>query len=187
MTDDDRGFDVLSQRSHWDELTASVIDARLAPTRALRFFTEHEARTAYALAVQILGSHDGVPVTEHVDARLARGETDGWRHEDLPEDGEAFRTSLAQLDTDAGHAYGRTFADLSEPEARALIDDIASADATSWHGSSAAHVWSLWTRYVCAAFYAHPDAWSEIGFPGPAYPRGYGNLGLDKREPWEPA
>ena len=42
-------------------------------------------------------------------------------------------------------------------------------------------------RYACAAFYSHPWAWNEIGFGGPAYPRGYKNLGFDRREPWEVA
>ena len=46
-------------------------------------------------------------------------------------------------------------------------------------------LWSVWMRYACAAFYSHPDAWSEIGFGGPAYPRGYKNAELDAREPWE--
>jgi hypothetical protein len=46
-------------------------------------------------------------------------------------------------------------------------------------------VWSLWTRYACTAFYAHPAGWNEIGFPGPAYPRGYKNPGVDAREPFE--
>ena len=55
----------------------------------------------------------------------------------------------------------------------------------NWHGLPAAHVWSLWTRYACTAFYAHPFAWAEIGFPGPAYPRGYKNTGVGKLEPFE--
>jgi len=46
-------------------------------------------------------------------------------------------------------------------------------------------VWSLWTRYACTAFYSHPRAWDEIGFDGPAYPRGYKNLGIGRREPFE--
>jgi hypothetical protein len=46
-------------------------------------------------------------------------------------------------------------------------------------------VWSLWIRYACTAFYAHPSAWAEIGFPGPAYPRGYKNAGVGKLEPFE--
>jgi hypothetical protein len=50
---------------------------------------------------------------------------------------------------------------------------------------SAAHTWGLWMRYACTAFYAHPWAWNEIGFGGPAYPRGYKNIGVGSREPWE--
>ena len=45
----------------------------------------------------------------------------------------------------------------------------------------------LWMRYACTAFYSHPSAWNEIGFGGPAYPRGYKNIGLGRREPWEVA
>ena len=42
-------------------------------------------------------------------------------------------------------------------------------------------------RYACTAFYSHPWAWNEIGFLGPAYPRGYKNIGLDARESFEAA
>ncbi|RKE17482.1 GMC oxidoreductase [Streptomyces sp. TLI_171] len=59
--------------------------------------------------------------------------------------------------------------------------------ATRWHGWPAAHVWSLWTRYACTAYYSHPEAWDEIGFGGPAFPAGYARLGLDRRERWEVA
>jgi hypothetical protein len=43
-------------------------------------------------------------------------------------------------------------------------------------------------RMILAAFYAHPWAWNEIGFGGPAYPRGYMRLGpLSTLEPFEKA
>ena len=35
------------------------------------------------------------------------------------------------------------------------------------------------------AYYAHPWAWDEIGFGGPAYPRGYMRLEHGLPEPWE--
>jgi hypothetical protein len=38
---------------------------------------------------------------------------------------------------------------------------------------------------VVGIYYAHPAAWSEIGFGGPASPRGYVRLGFDERDPWE--
>ncbi len=37
-------------------------------------------------------------------------------------------------------------------------------------------------RSVLSAFYSHPWAWNEIGFGGPAYPRGYARLGAGQRE-----
>jgi hypothetical protein len=43
-------------------------------------------------------------------------------------------------------------------------------------------------RSVLEAFYAHPWAWNEIGFGGPAYPRGYAAFGsphLGEDEHWE--
>jgi hypothetical protein len=48
--------------------------------------------------------------------------------------------------------------------------------------------WSVCMRMVLAAFYAHPWAWNEIGYGGPAYPRGYMRLGpLSTLEPFESA
>ena len=51
-----------------------------------------------------------------------------------------------------------------------------------------ARAWSVVMRDALSAFYAHPWAWNEIGFGGPAYPRGYGAFGsprLGERESWE--
>ena len=46
--------------------------------------------------------------------------------------------------------------------------------------------WSVCTRMILAAFYSHPWAWNEIGFGGPAYPRGFMRLGpTSTREPFE--
>jgi hypothetical protein len=38
---------------------------------------------------------------------------------------------------------------------------------------------------VVHVYYAHPWAWDEIGFGGPAYPRGYMRLERGEPEPWE--
>ena len=40
---------------------------------------------------------------------------------------------------------------------------------------------------ITHAYYAHPTAWNEIGFGGPASPRGYVRMGLDRSDPWEAA
>ena len=181
------GFDVMAQAGHWDPVTAGVVTARLGAPEALKFFTEPEAATTAALVNLITGQQDApaVPVMEMIDARLAAGQTDGWRYEDMPEDAQAWRDTLANLDSDAFSRCGTVFAEAAWPDQMALVQAVQDQKTGDWHGLPAAHVWSLWTRYACTAFYSHPFAWNEIGFPGPAYPRGYKNAGVGKREPYE--
>jgi hypothetical protein len=40
-------------------------------------------------------------------------------------------------------------------------------------------------REIVEIYYAHPAAWSEIGFGGPASPRGYLRLGANRHDSWE--
>jgi Gluconate 2-dehydrogenase subunit 3 len=163
--------------------------ARLGPPPPLRFFGTGEEAIARPLLDQLLDqrTEPRVPVLEMIDARLAEAQTDGWHYEDMPRDGQAWRDSLRALDADAQRTNGRGFAELDWPEQARLIEAVHAMDSDEWHGMPAARVWSLWTRYAATAFYAHPWAWNEIGFGGPAYPRGYKNLGLDRREEWEVA
>ena len=181
------GFDVLDQVQHWDRVTADVVLARTCSPAPVKFFTGAEESCARAL-LNLLTGQDGepaVPVLEMVDARLAAGETDGWRYDDMPEDGQAWRNTLVLLDADAHQLSGTAFADAPPADQARLVQAVQDLASGNWHGLPAAHVWSLWTRYACTAFYAHPFAWAEIGFPGPAYPRGYKNAGVDKLEPFE--
>ena len=180
------GFDVLSEVPHWDAATADVVTSRIGPFPDRQFFTDTEQACAAALLDQLTGQCDeplGVPVLEMVDARLAAGETDGWHYADMPEDGQAWRDTLGYLDKDAHARCGTSFAEAPDRDQAAIIQAVQ--DATDWHGLNAPRVWSLWTRYACTALYSHPYAWSEMGFPGPAYPRGYKNAGVGKLEPFE--
>lgn len=181
------GFDVLSQVDTWDVVTAGVVLARLSPPPPLRFFTLAEEAVGRALVDQLLDqrAEPRVPVLEMIDARLAEAQTDGWQYADMPEDGQAWRDSLHALDADATARFGRGLADLDWERQGELVGAVQRLGEGRWHGMRASRVWSLWTRYAATAFYAHPWAWNEIGFGGPAYPRGYRNLGVDRREPWE--
>jgi hypothetical protein len=183
------GFDVLDQVPNWDDVTAGVVLARLALPNMLSFFTPYEVGIAQPVLDLLLGQDDEpwVPVLPLIDTRLSIGETDGWHYDDLPEDGQAWRNTLAYLDADAHHRHDAGYAALERGRQARLLQDVQdlAGSASCWHDVNAAHVWSLWTRYACAAFYSHPWAWNEIGFSGPAYPRGYLNPGINAREKWE--
>jgi Gluconate 2-dehydrogenase subunit 3 len=181
------GFDTLAQSKHWDQVTAGVVLSRIGMAPDIRFFAPTEQAVATALCDQLLGQHGGVkvPVVNLIDARLAEQETDGWRYLDMPEDSQAWRDTLAALDTDATDRFATGFASCSSDQQSTLIQTVQDLGSDPWHGLCAEHVWSLWTRYACTAFYSHAWAWNEIGFSGTAYPRGYKNPGLDSLEPYE--
>jgi hypothetical protein len=183
------GFHVLDQAKRWDEETRSVVFSRVSRPPDIRFFDAVQEAAATALFDRLLDQHPDdrpVPVTAMVDARLAEKETDGWHYDDMSDDWDSWRGSLAALDDEARDTHGTTFAACAEEQQQELLGRIKDGDG-EWRGFHRARIWSLWTRYACTAFYSHPAAWDEIGFAGPAFPRGYKNLGVDRREPFEVA
>ena len=146
--------------------------------------------TARALLDRLLAQDDEpkVPVVEH-DRRAARsraGPTAGATTT-CPRTARPGGRSLATLDADAHARPGAPFARLGRrrPARDVLRGGPRPGRRRLARPAGRPGVRSLWMRYACTAFYSHPWAWNEIGFGGPAYPRGYKNLGLDRREPWE--
>jgi Gluconate 2-dehydrogenase subunit 3 len=179
------GYDVMRERETWDPVTEAAIMARVTPP-AVRFFEPDEAKSARALVNLLAGAdEDGaVPVLELIADRLEHRRSDGFRFSDMPPDHEAWQASIQALDADAREVASCSFAELDRGQQVKLIEAVRTHEGR-WHGLPARRLFSLWMRYVCSAYYSHPAAWNEIGFGGPAYPRGYKNLGLDRLEPWE--
>ena len=187
------GYDVLSKRTtpSWDAATKRTIDRRLAVHPGPRVFTAAEWATLKAVCGRILPQPAGrpaVPLAAFVDLKLWENRRDGWRHAQLPPQDEAWRRGLKALDAEAQARRGRTFAEL-EPEAQdELLKDMQAGRLAhpAWAGMPPAIFFSdRVLSDITHAYYAHPTAWSEIGFGGPASPRGYVRMDLNRRDPWE--
>jgi hypothetical protein len=175
-------YDVLAQAEHWDEPTRRLVLDRLAGPPPVRFFTQAEARTlrAFCDVVMAQDSEPRVPVLEMVDQKFHEGKLDGFRFAEMPPDPQTWREVAANLDRSAGGS----FAALEPVEQRRLVDHFARGEL-DWPDLPIEKAWSVVMRAVLAAFYSHPWAWNEIGFGGPAYPRGFARLGAGQREHWE--
>ena len=176
-------YDVLANVPHWDEVTRRVVLARVHEMPPVTFFDEREERTLreFCDLVTAQDAEPRIPVLEMVDAKLAAGQLDGYRHHDLPADPETWRLVAAGLDESAGGS----FADLEAEAASRLVSRFAAGELEGgvWERIPPAKAWGVVTRGILAAFYSHPWAWNEIGYGGPAYPRGYMRLGVGQREP----
>jgi hypothetical protein len=69
-----------------------------------------------------------------------------------------------------GKLDGYQYADMSEFARGRLVGG-------AWDELNVTRAWSVVMRMMLSAFYSHPWAWNEIGFGGPAYPRGFMRLG----------
>lgn len=187
------GYDVLDKRQtmSWDRATRLVVDRRLATPREPRFCSGTEWETLKAVCRRILpqpADRPPVPVAALLDATLFENATQGFRAGSLPYDREAWRRGLAALDAEAQSAFGTPFAEL-QPDDQDLLLGRAQKGELTGPGWGDMKSQEFFDRRVLAdipaCYYSHPTAWSEIGFGGPASPRGYVRMELNRRDPWE--
>jgi hypothetical protein len=182
-------WDVLAEAGHWDEATRRLVLARVDDPPQIRFFTATEARALRAFCDVAVAQDDDprIPVLEAVDDRLASGRGVGYRHVGLPPDGDLWRQVARGLDEQAARRGAAPFAELAEEDRLTIVGAFADGELTGgvWEVLDVSLAWSVVMRDVLDAFYAHPWSWSEIGFAGPAYPRGFARLAPGQREAWE--
>jgi Gluconate 2-dehydrogenase subunit 3 len=199
------GYDVLAKRDtpSWDEVTRKVIDTRLAQRNAPRFCNDAQWRTLSALSAVIVPQSldrsvdpthrrfapPRVPVAGLVDTKLADDARDGYRDARLPPLRDAWRIALAAIDAESRALHRAAFADLGEDAQRDILERMQRGElkAPAWEGMPCDVFFSLRLLHdICSAYYSHPLSWSEIGFGGPANPRGYVRMQANRRDPWEP-
>lgn len=201
------GYDVLARRGtpSWNEPTRRAIAQRLQTPRVPRFLTPAEWATADALCRRIIPQEDdedanlpaepkgrsesAVPLVALLDAKLFHDQGSGFRHAGMPYMREAWRLGLAALDAEARERHGSPgFAGLDGARQDALVAAMQSGECRSerWEQMSAESFFRQRVLVdVPALYYGHPKAWNEIGFGGPASPRGYVRLDGKRLDPWE--
>jgi hypothetical protein len=185
-------YDVLEEQGHWDEVTRAVVLGRLHDVPPIRFFTEAEAETLGVFCDVVTAQEDEprIPVLAYVDEKLHDGKHDGFQYEGMPGDRGTWRLVARALDEEARLLGAPSFAELEPPRCHDVCHAFSEGRlrGESWAGVDQTTAWKVVMRSVLQAFYSHPWAWNEIGFGGPAYPRGYAAFGspwLAERESWE--
>lgn len=188
------GFSTLSQQKYWETATRDLVHKRVTEATPVRFFSFEEAETMRAVVDRILPQEDRteayrIEILPGVDKRLHEGRTEGFRYEDMPSDQEAYRIAAKAFEQMAQDVYGRAFHQLPTLDQEKLLlslHDGEPAGAKSlWKQMNVERFWTMLVSDCCSVYYAHPYAWDEVGFGGPAYPRGYMRLEAGEAEPWE--
>ncbi len=195
MTTPDRypGYHVLDQRGHWDEATRKVVLDRVQNVPEYKHFDGQRRATLEALCARVVPQDNRrreqhVPLAPWIDNLCEQEVLEGFRFDDMPPNSTAWEWGLDGLDQAAQTLTGSHFADLEGDQQDQVLRTVRDGNppGNAWQRMPARKWWTyVAVRQITGVYYSHPYAWDEIGFGGPAYPRGYFALNHGEREPWE--
>jgi len=186
-------YDVLDkwESPSWNDQTRAVVKRRLEEVPDRRFLSETEWEILVAVCDRLIPQPERanrpVPIVPFIDEKLFKNQGDGYRFEGMPPMREAWRQGIKAIDEEARARRGGGFHELPHNQQEAVLRAIQHNDTLSsaWEGLSPKRFFSSLLLRTAVSVYPHPAAWNEIGFGGPASPRGYVRLGFDRRDPWE--
>jgi Gluconate 2-dehydrogenase subunit 3 len=189
------GADSLAQRGHWDDATRRVVMDRVHNVPSVEHFAAAKRATLVALCACVMPQEHRpvdrrIPIAAWIEAHCAQGHMDGFRFDTMPPTELAWSWGLDGLEQTARALFGAqaSFSRLERSQQHQVLDAVRDGNPPGdiWQRLPAKRWWVyVAVRQITAIYYAHPFAWDEIGFGGPAYPRGYFALNFGAPEPWE--
>lgn len=187
-----RGYDVMEQSEHWDPHTREIVEKRISKEviSKLSFFTQIEAELLEDLCSVLLDEKriDILSfIINHFDSTLSSNLGESQRKKGTPTFPSLLREGLRLLEVYLLTNYKKAeFSSLSTDKQKSMINgmlrgELSLNDPTFPMKEFAKNILSE----SVSALYSHPDIWSEIGYGGPAYPRGYVRSEIGLTDPWE--
>jgi gluconate 2-dehydrogenase gamma chain len=183
----------LLETDHVSDATRAALRERLERPAAQDplYFTNDEVVTLRAVCDRLIPQTDRaqpIDIAGEIDRRLASGETDGWRYDVLPADGEMYRAFFAGLDAIAGARGASAFSALEEKVQDQILSAIQRGEVTGdpWERLPADWCFEEVLAEAAEIYYAHPLAQEEIGYVGMADLPAWTRIGLDESDEREP-
>ncbi|MCS7465017.1 gluconate 2-dehydrogenase subunit 3 family protein [Paenibacillus doosanensis] len=183
-------YDVMAAQHEWDPNTRKLVNDRLHTGGDYRFLKVTEAEMLRAWCSLLMDDDRGEIiqyVIEHIDQSLSQG-TESERKPGIPPSPALIRIGLDALDESCQLLYTDRFFHLAYDRQRQIMESISTGDGTPhelWKQVPQEAFFLRLLMLAAEAYYSHPRVWSEIGYGGPAYPRGYVRMHPGQLDPWE--
>lgn len=184
-------YDVWAEHTHWDDHTKQIVGSRRSPQVAYQFFSHSEGLLVQTAASELVNDHRLEVltfVTQHLDESLSNPIGEAQRKVGVPPKKQLYRLGLAGIDAESQARYGTGYVALKKAEQQAILQEIAAGRTQAkqeWSQLSPVDFFKRFLRDTVDAYYSHPLVWSDIGYGGPAYPRGYVRVEKGLTDPWE--
>ncbi|WP_135556231.1 gluconate 2-dehydrogenase subunit 3 family protein [Paenibacillus cymbidii] len=184
-------YDVMDALEQWDDHTQAIVGARLVREHDYRYLTLTEAELLRAVCSLLAGDDRGEIIQYvlcHIDETLYRNVGESQRKAGVPAARQLIRDGLQALDRASMLRFGDHLFQLHGNEQRQLMLEFGEfrvEPAAVWNGLPQKALFQKLLALTVEAYYSHPLVWSEIGYGGPAYPRGYVRTAIGQTDPWE--
>lgn len=184
-------YDVWEQHQEWDEHTRKIVAKRRSPEVVHRVLNQQEALTlqsAAAILVDDIRLDVLTYITQHIDDSLASPIGEAQRNVGIPDKKDLYRQGIAGLDQISQASYQTEFLALPRERQIDVLIKLENDDHTregAWQQLTPKTFFKRFLQDAVHAYYSHPLIWSEIGYGGPAYPRGYVRVEKGLVDPWE--
>lgn len=174
------------------EATRQVLTERLtAPAYQPQFFSASEFALLQTICDRLIPQEpDAQPIDRAggIDKRLFQNESDGWRYDVMPADGDAYKLGLAGVDETAHLLFQQPFQQLSGDQQDDVLLNIqrAVAPGKTWERLPANRFFEELLVEVAHTYYSHPLAQEAIGYVGMADVPTWQRIGLNELEDREP-
>ncbi|WP_077924165.1 gluconate 2-dehydrogenase subunit 3 family protein [Spirosoma sp. 209] len=170
--------------------TREALNGRLnAPPRQPTFFSADEFALLQAVCDRLVPQEGREPsqridIASGIDLRLSENKSNGWRYDDMPPDGEAYRLGLRGFDESAQAWFGQPFRNLSPEQQDEVLAAVQALEApgSTWDILPADHFFEELLAEAVENYYSHPLAQEEIGYVGMADAPGWQRIGLNNLE-----
>lgn len=186
-------FNVLDQADAWDPHTREIVLRRMEPPPPPRHLNAAEQRTLRAVLQHLLAESRPALlnfVIAYFDDKVKPGETIGesQRPVGAPPQRDLIIQGLAALDAVAQQRHAALFPDCTHEQQFAIVAALQKGQLEAVPELDGVPQKALFKKILglaVQAFASHPTVWSEMGYAGPAYPRGYYRIERGVADPWE--
>ncbi len=171
-------FDGLIHSDQVTQKTREVLEQRKNKRfSSPLFFSMEEFELLQAICDELLAQTDNrlVDVAGLIDERLNAKTGPGWRYDQLPEDGIAYKTGLKGIIESVLLLSHQNFTELSAEEKKDLLKTVqqGNAEGETWRNFSGKLFFELMLTEATENFYSHPNAQAEINYVGFADANGW--------------
>lgn len=183
-------FNVMDEREAWDIHTQAIVTNRVLEPQPCTVLDGEEQQLMRRICSALVddGREEVIRyVLAHIDRTLKETTGEGERKAGIPERKTLILEGIQHVGKLIFQLTGNKAIKCDEQKITEVLRQISEgrANFSKWPSDLQREWFVKMLNLTVEAYCSHPVVWSEMGYAGPAYPRGYVRGDIGQLDPWE--